>query len=177
MNTSICVTTACVGLNNVSKTININDTKQEKEAANGRVSSISLASAPATGSDLPDYLAKEVLKLITRSAAELEAILSEVSCYHAPAAAVVLLLLQLFFSLVTVFCDRTCRGVNAQSSRTGSVESDDSTSPTTAVFASSHLLTREAGKLQHRLPRSSYYCCVAVPFAVPAVRCGAVLCR
>ncbi|CAM9879077.1 unnamed protein product [Pylaiella littoralis] len=56
---------------------------EEKGTANGRVSSIGRGSAPATGSDLPDYLAKEVLKMTTRSAAELEAILSEVGAHDA----------------------------------------------------------------------------------------------
>lgn len=37
------------------------------------------SSAPVAGGDLPDYFAREVLKLTIRSASELGAVLSEVS--------------------------------------------------------------------------------------------------
>lgn len=53
---------------------------QEKDALDGRASSVGAgpeAIAPAAG-ELADYLAKEVLKLTMRSAAELEAVLTEV---------------------------------------------------------------------------------------------------
>lgn len=59
-------------------------TIQERDIANGRSSSISLGSrslgaAVPGGDQLPDYFAKEVLRLTMRSASELEGILSEVS--------------------------------------------------------------------------------------------------
>lgn len=51
---------------------------QDKEGSNGRFSSISMGSAATPPSDLPDYLAREVLKLTVRSAVELEAVWAQV---------------------------------------------------------------------------------------------------
>eukprot|EP00752_Nemacystus_decipiens_P002985 g2769.t1 len=57
---------------------------EDKDAPNSRASSISVGSgARAAGCDLPDYFAREVLKLTMRSASELEAVLSEVGAHDA----------------------------------------------------------------------------------------------
>lgn len=56
---------------------------QEKESGNGRASTVSMGSGAPPAGELPDYLAKEVVKITVRSAVELEAVWTQVRAFGA----------------------------------------------------------------------------------------------